>query len=140
MAVTFENVGDGDWIATVTQTGAAPASEEEIELPFATRKCRLMRIQAALTAGTGTSIAPEISDVTAGTGNSVQVRAEALAADPALVDAQPLGPTLLVADSGGSLFYRPVPNNAASDHTVTTKLWLREGWLDTDSRGGARVV
>jgi len=91
-------------------------------------KGRIMRYQATLVSGTGTTLDPVVGPITdpGATANLARIAINNGTA------AQPID--LSEADGfayyaiGGQLFGRSVPNNATVDHVVTTQFLVKPGW------------
>ena len=116
-----ESRGNGRYHVAIAGTSVAAATEVEITgLPV---YGRIMLLRESLVSGTGTTIDPVLGTAT-NPATSVLVENDAAAASVVLQAAG--GPVPYYA-SGGSLFYRAVPD-AGSDNVTSGEILILEGW------------
>lgn len=120
-----------DYVVTIAETEAGATSEASFALsgtdstgaPYKLPSTgRVLAQIAILSAGTGTTIDPVLGEQTDPAAGAWRVENDAAAA---LVHNTSRG----VCYTGIPTFYhRSVPNNAATDHTITTRYYIRAGW------------
>lgn len=108
-------------IVTIEETGARDTSEATI--PGVPVLGRIIDVSATKTAGTGTTVDPEIGTVVGWT-DLTQGEVWQNGAAAAHIDAQPAksyySPT-------GTLYLRSSVNNVATDHSISTQIIIAEG-------------
>lgn len=113
--------GRNYYIVTVAETAARDTSEATI--PGVPVLGRIIDLTSTKTAGTGTTVDPEIG-ITSGWADLTQNEVWQNGAAAAHVDAQPAksyySPT-------GTLYLRTSVNNVATDHSITTQIIIAEG-------------
>ena len=113
-----------NYVLTIAETGAGASSEVSVVLSDygLPNTGRVMAQIAILSAGTGTTIDPVLGEQTDPAAGAWRVENDAAAA---LVHNTSRG----VCYTGIPTFYhRSAPNNAATDHTITTRYYIRAGW------------
>lgn len=108
-------------VVTVAETEANSTSEYSFSVPFLVGT--IASLKATRTAGTGTTIQPMIGTAT---GVAVSTQAREYQA-PAAAAHQREAP--MRSFYGPILYVRSTPNNAASDHTITTE-WIIAGGIN----------
>jgi len=115
------------YVLTITETEAAQTSETEIVLadeglpPVGQIHAQLCQ----LTAGTGTTIDPVLGDTTDPASDALWKLENETAA--AQAHNQPTSP-VKYGPEVTSFFHRAAPNNAAADHSITTRYYITAGW------------
>ncbi len=125
--ISYDNLGDGDWLITVTELEGGVATEAEtIILPWGGRKCRVHRVKTSKSAGASTTLQPTLGSATDPVANDAVELQLTAAAEP---DEQFLVPIKVLANADGELFHRLLPD-AAADNDVVTEYRLSEDWDD----------
>ena len=126
MAHTVEFLQKGNRrfaLLTITQISVAAATEETVTDARLEGVWKMLRLQADLVSGTGTTINPVFGWQAAPAGShKVGYQARQTAAQ---VDEQPVVAPIFAIPTGGSLSYRPVVD-AAADNVVSSTLILEE--------------
>ena len=106
---------------TVSETEAAAGSEFSVAgLPSIGR---ILQYRATRTAGTGTTIAPVVGRAASFLANTQDYIGNAFAAAASGNGAEMKYAGL----TSGTMYFRSVPNNAASDHAISTEVVIVEG-------------
>ena len=115
------------WFVSITETGASSTSEWSVpaseHLP---EQGTITLYKADLTAGTGTTIQPKLGRATNPTVDTQNWIGQIAAAGAAINDASRLYFSGL---TGGILYGRSTPNNAAADHSITTEITIWDGHM-----------
>ena len=117
--------GRRHWTGTVTETETAAASEwgplGADDLPA---RFTLVKIKAQKTAGSATTIAPVIANATPATASTIAEEA-AYTAAAFISDTT----RVHVDNTAGSGLYGTTTPDAGTDNSVTTKIYIVEGWI-----------
>ena len=110
------------FLISLVETQARDTSEATcLGLPF---KGTIMSYEATLTAGSGTTIDPDIGRVT-----SFSVTGQDNIANNATAAAHIANQDRVrYFSSTGKLFIHSNPNNVATDHSISTEILIAEGW------------
>jgi hypothetical protein len=119
--VTITRLGGGDYLVTVTETGASATTESTIAgLPL---RGVIRAMICDLDSGTGTTLDPVIGDESDPASGSMKLQNGTAAA---LIYVQPTQPTPYYS-STGTLYLRAVVD-AASDNATTCRILISGGW------------
>lgn len=120
---SLEPLGNGDY--AIRGTFSAVANADVLTLPIPggalVRKGRVVRFRAELISGTGTTITPQLTTESGGTGDSVILLGEADTVTDPLIDT---GIAFLATES--NIFLKPTPD-AGNDNVVSVLVCVTAG-------------
>ncbi len=126
-----ENLGDGDWEATIAETDCGATDEAQaVQMPLhlGSTKFRLLRLTAKKASGDAATIRTVLGRATDPvTANAI----ERQAVRDTEIDEQYIDPIFIRTDADGRFYHRSQPSSG-TNNVINTTYRLKETWGDID--------